>query len=86
MAEKAQVAKARTIAVVVYPNAGKEAVEEQATEGGSVFKVWVTEPPEKGRASRAVCRVVAEHLGLAPSCVEIVRGHASRKKLLRIVC
>ena len=38
----------------------------------------------EGRANRAVCRVVADRLGIAPSQVTIVRGERSRDKVLDV--
>lgn len=72
----------RHIEVTAYPNAGKEVVREE----GGVLKVWVTEPAEKGRANKAICRAVAKFFGIAPSCVELECGGSSRRKVVRIVC
>ena len=43
-------------------------------------------PPEKGKANRAVCEVVARALALRPSQVELVSGETSRDKVLAIDC
>jgi len=48
------------------------------------LKVAVNEAPEKGKANGAVCRAVAEALGIARSRVEIVAGDKSRRKTLLI--
>ncbi len=44
----------------------------------------VTAPALEGRANRALCRLLAERLGIAPSRVAIVRGERSREKLIEI--
>jgi len=44
----------------------------------------VTAPAHEGRANKALCRLVAKRLGIAPSRVAIVRGARSREKLLHI--
>ena len=49
-----------------------------------VLVVRVTAPALEGRANRAVCRVVADRLGIAPSQVTIVRGERSRDKVLDV--
>jgi uncharacterized protein (TIGR00251 family) len=50
----------------------------------TTYEVATNEPPEKGRANRAVVRLLAEHLGLSPSRVTIVAGHASRSKIVHV--
>lgn len=47
------------------------------------LRVSVTAAPEKGKANRAVLGVLAEALGLPPSALEIVSGHASAAKSVR---
>ena len=47
--------------------------------------IWtVTEPPEDGRANRAVCAAVADLLHVAPSAVSVTAGASSREKTLRV--
>ena len=47
-------------------------------------KVWVHAAPEKGRANRQVCEVIAEDLGVRPSRVHIVSGTTSSKKIVDV--
>lgn len=49
-----------------------------------VLQARVTAPPVDGRANRALCKLIAKRLGLAPSRVTVVRGEKARDKLLRI--
>jgi uncharacterized protein (TIGR00251 family) len=51
---------------------------------GTVLRVRVAAPPADGAANEAVRTLLAERLGCARSRVEIVRGHASRTKVVRI--
>jgi uncharacterized protein len=46
--------------------------------------VRVTAPPVDGRANAVLCRLIAKAVGVAPSKVEIVRGHGSRDKVVRV--
>lgn len=48
------------------------------------LKLAVPVPPEGGRANAAILALVAELFGLRPSAVELVRGHSSRQKLVRL--
>lgn len=51
---------------------------------GTEVAVRVTAPPDKGKANDAVCETIAEALGVPKSSVRVVRGHASRHKLVEI--
>ena len=50
---------------------------------GSV-KVYVTAPPEDGRANEAVVETIAEWLGVKRRQVTIVSGATGRNKLVRL--
>ncbi|AKM11207.1 DUF167 domain-containing protein [Croceicoccus naphthovorans] len=64
----------------VTPNAGAEAL---TIENGTL-RARVTVVPEGGKANRAVVKLVAKALGIAPARVELVRGETARDKVLRI--
>jgi hypothetical protein len=49
------------------------------------MKVRVTAAPIEGRANDALLRLLAKEFGVTPSSIEIVRGHRSREKIIRIV-
>lgn len=51
-------------------------------EGAIVIKLQA--PPVDGAANAALLRFVAECLGVAPSAVELLRGHTSRRKLISV--
>ncbi len=65
------------IRVRVKPNASREVVEGVAD---GALSVRVTAPPVDDRANRAVVRLLADLLDLAPSRLEIVRGGTARRK------
>ncbi len=52
--------------------------------GNEQLVVYVTAPPDDGKANEAMTRLVAKHLGVAASRLTIVRGQTSRNKLVRI--
>ena len=72
---------AARINVRATPRSGRDSIEAGA---GGVFVVRVTAPPDEGKANAAVCRVVADALGVAKSAVSVVRGHTARTKTLEI--
>lgn len=53
-------------------------------QDGETYKAWVSAPPIDGAANEALIKLVAKHFGVAPSKVEIVRGHTSRDKVLEV--
>jgi uncharacterized protein (TIGR00251 family) len=69
------------LAVRVQARARRDEIAGQ--RGGSLL-VRVTAPPVEGKANAAVCRLLAERLGLAPGRVAVVRGAGSRDKLVEI--
>ncbi len=68
-----------TLKVRVAPGASREGI---LGPYGDALKVAVREPPEKGRANEAVARMLAAALGMKARDVEVVRGHASRDKVV----
>ena len=68
------------VAVRVTPRASRARVEEEP----GLVRIWVTAPPEEGKANAAVLKALAKALGLAPSRLTLVRGAASRDKLFEI--
>ena len=69
------------LTVHVTPGAREEQIA--GWHGGSL-RVKVQARPEKGRANQAVLRLLARRLGVAPADLSIVRGAASRDKLVEV--
>ena len=69
------------IQVRVTPRSSQNKI---AVACGGTLQIWVTAAPTDGQANAAVCELVAKALGLANSRVCIVRGEASRDKVLAI--
>lgn len=49
-----------------------------------VLQARVTAPPVDGRANKALCRMIAKRIGIAPSKVSVVQGEKSRNKVVRV--
>ncbi len=47
---------------------------------GNALKVCVTQAPEKGKANKAIRKLLADSLGLQTSQVELLSGEASSQK------
>ncbi|MDI6713173.1 MAG: DUF167 family protein [Anaerosomatales bacterium] len=69
------------LGVKVTPKAGKDEVVGWA---GTELAVRVAAAPDKGQANAAVCAAIADALGVPKSAVRVVRGHASRHKLMEV--
>lgn len=69
------------IAIKVVPGARRDEVVGQL---GERLKVRVSAPPEGGKANAAVCALVAGVLGVSGRDVEVVRGHTSAEKVVRV--
>jgi hypothetical protein len=69
------------IFVKVKPKALEEKVMKLSETN---FKVHVREPAEKGRANRALIRVLADHFKTTQSGIRLVSGSTSKIKIIEI--
>lgn len=67
-------------ALRVTPRGGRDSLE--LLEGA--LRVRVTAPPEDGKANKAVQKLLARALGVAPSRLTLIRGATSRDKVFRL--
>jgi len=67
--------------VRVSPSAGKAGVVGRQ---GDVWRIRVTPAPERGRATEAALRLLAETLSVPRRNLSLVSGHASRDKLVSV--
>jgi uncharacterized protein (TIGR00251 family) len=67
-------------AVRVVPRASRTAV---VGEHDGALKVRVAAPPVEGAANEELTRFLAKRLGLSAGSVEVVKGHASKTKVVR---
>jgi uncharacterized protein (TIGR00251 family) len=70
-----------TLTVRIQPRASKNEVVRQ--ENGSL-KIRLTAPPVDGAANEALVKFLADRFSVAKSQVEIVSGHTSRDKIVRV--
>ncbi|GIV08084.1 MAG: hypothetical protein KatS3mg019_0175 [Fimbriimonadales bacterium] len=71
----------RRISIKVTPRASRNELTE-LPDGGFVAKV--TAPPTEGAANRAVIRLLADSLDIAPSRIRLVSGVNSRNKVFEV--
>ena len=71
-----------TLSVRIQPRASKNGASRMAD--GSL-KIRLTAPPVDGAANEALVTFLSETLSVSKSVVEIVSGHASREKRIKII-
>lgn len=69
------------ISLKVKPNSRENSVKE--LENG-IFEVKVSVPPEKGKANERVIELVAKHLKIPKTKIEIISGLSSKQKIMEI--
>jgi hypothetical protein len=72
-----------TIQIKVQPNASKSEIVEFAD---NVLKIKIQAPPVDGKANQQTVALLANALQVKKSDVEIVAGHKSKTKLVKIRC
>lgn len=70
-----------TLRVKVIPGARREEIVGPL---GDRLKIRVSAPPEDGKANKAVCKLVAQRLGVKASAVRVAVGHTNPEKTLEV--
>lgn len=72
--------------VRLIPNASKNRVEgiQESPEGKFRLKAKVTVIPEKGKANKALIKLLSKFLGYPSNDLKIVSGHTDRNKNILI--
>ncbi|MDR4499179.1 MAG: DUF167 domain-containing protein [Candidatus Scalindua sp.] len=65
------------ISIKVQPNARKDKI---IGEYGEQLKIAVTEQPEKGKANKAIIKIIAKWLNIKRAKIEIIGGYKSKDK------
>jgi uncharacterized protein (TIGR00251 family) len=69
------------LSIKLQPRASRNEIGEAA---GTELRVWVTAPPVDSSANAALMRLLAEFLDCARSRIELLRGHTSRHKVIKL--
>jgi uncharacterized protein (TIGR00251 family) len=72
---------ARRISVTVKPNARLAAITQLSEVE---FHAAIREPARDGKANLALVDLLARHFDVPKSSITIVRGHASRRKIIEL--
>jgi uncharacterized protein len=69
------------LAVKLQPRASANGIGEPL---GDALRIRVTAPPVESAANEALVQLLAEALGCSRRQVELIRGHASRRKVIKL--
>ena len=74
------------LTVRLTPKGGRDAIDgiEPGADGKPVLKVRVRAAPSEGQANDALVRLIAKVVGVPPRAVNLITGHTSRLKRLKI--
>jgi uncharacterized protein (TIGR00251 family) len=71
--------------VRAIPKSKVAKIKKEFDENGKIlYKIYVTAPPEDGKANKAIIELIAKDLGIAKSQVTIASGHHCRDKIVHI--
>jgi uncharacterized protein len=71
-----------TLPVKVTPKSSKTEIAGELSDG--TLKIRVAAPAERGKANAELCAFLAREIGVPTSQVEVVSGHTSPRKLVRV--
>lgn len=83
MASRLRSERTLTLSVKVVPRAAKAEVDELSSDG--ILRVRLTAVPERGKANQELCELLAAYFDVPKRNVEIVSGHTSQHKRVRIL-
>lgn len=69
------------VEIKVVPQSGKTGF---AKDKNGKLKCYLKSPPERGLANKELIKTIANKLGIAQTAVELVSGHSSRNKRVKI--
>ena len=69
--------------IKVIPNAKQNAVVEDFIDllGQRILKIKTTQPPEDGKANKAVIEILAQYFAVKKNSIELISGATSRNKV-----
>ena len=70
------------VSVLLRPNSRHR--EEVITNDDGSLTIYTKAPAIEGRANLAAAKLLAKHLGVAPSKVKLLRGASSKYKIFEI--
>ncbi len=72
----------KVLSIMVVPQAKRERVEAQSPTS---FRVYVTQPAQKGKANKAMLKALAKHLHVRPSDLILSKGERFNEKTVLLL-
>lgn len=70
----------KIIFVEIKPGSSQERIEKIDERN---YQIWVTEPPHKGKANKAILKISARYFGISYKKIKI-KNPSSRRKIVEI--
>jgi uncharacterized protein (TIGR00251 family) len=70
------------ITAIAHPGSRKDSISFD--DDGTTMIIHVTAPPEKGKANKAIIKLLAKKIGVGTSNITIIHGSTSSTKTLRV--
>lgn len=70
------------VTIIAHPNSKKPKVKKDLLER---LHVYVSEPPSKGKANKAIAKALAKHFKTKKSRVILISGAKSQNKVFDII-
>lgn len=74
--------KSMKLSITVVTRAKRNKIEQIDPQS---YKIWVSAPPEHGKANDKIIALLAKHLGIAKSRLSLVSGSKNRQKIIEII-
>lgn len=69
------------VSIITHPNSRKPRIEKDLL---GTLHVYVSKPPQEGKANRAVIEALVEYFGVRRSSVRLVSGEKSKNKIFEV--
>jgi uncharacterized protein (TIGR00251 family) len=71
-----------TLRIKVIAKRAKTEITGELADG--TLKIRVAATPERGKANAELCSFLAREIGVSPAQIEVISGHTSPLKLIRV--
>jgi hypothetical protein len=70
------------LTIITHPNSKNPRIEKDLMD---VIHLYIKEPPQEGKANKAVIEALADHLKIKKNQVILIHGEKSKNKVFEII-